>query len=117
MNTNLIKITAEALEAIRDFTGNTEIPTQTVLVFLHIALRKECAMADLEKLVGISQTGVSRNVSRLAQGLSQVEPGQKLIEAFEDPAYRRRKLVKLTKKGELLLDLIEQRCGKYYQPK
>jgi DNA-binding MarR family transcriptional regulator len=103
MNTNLIKITAEALEAIRDFTGNTEIPTQTVLVFLHIALRKECAMADLEKLVGISQTGVSRNVSRLAQGLSQVEPGQKLI--------------KLTKKGELLLDLIEQRCGKYYQPK
>jgi DNA-binding MarR family transcriptional regulator len=103
----------EALEAIKEFTGNSEIPAQTVLTFLHISLRSEVPMADLIKLTGVSQASVSRNVARLAQGLTPDKPGAGLIEVYEDPYFRSRKLARLTSRGRKLVEAIGKRTARY----
>jgi DNA-binding MarR family transcriptional regulator len=113
MNSNLLRITTEVLQAVRDYTGNNDIQSQTVLVFLHVALRREVAMSELQKLVGISQASVSRNVAKHSIGLSVHEKGQNLVEAFEDPAYRVRKLVRISEKGLKLVKIIEEKAGRF----
>lgn len=82
--------------------GNTELQAQTILTLLTIMRRKEMPMSDLEKVVGVSQAAISRNISRLSRGLPPAFAGPGVIEAFEDPYYRKRKIVQLTAKGETL---------------
>jgi DNA-binding MarR family transcriptional regulator len=71
----------------------------------------EVPMQDIEKQLDMGQATVSRNVAKLADGITPNEPGARLVEAYEDPFYRRRKIVRLTEKGrrfaESLNDLME----------
>jgi len=87
------------LEFINRKVGRIDLQVQTVSTLLHIAMNRELPMQDLERRTGLSQAAVSRNVARLGGGLSISAPGLGLIEAYEDPAYRRRKLVRLTPRG------------------
>lgn len=65
-------------------------------------------MQEIEKQTGWSQAAVSRNVAKLGIGITEGRPGSKLVEAFEDPTYRRRKIVRLTRKGRELSDELDE---------
>ena len=45
-------------------------------------------------------------VARLAQGESLDRPGLAWVENFEDPAWRRRKLVRLTARGRVVAERV-----------
>ena len=56
-------------------------------------------LSTLIEVSGKSQAAISRNVAKLGNGLTMADAGARLIEAYEDPSFRRRKLVKLTALG------------------
>ena len=75
-----------------------------VQMLLEVSLRDETSMTDLGSAVGVSQAAISRNVGKLGGGMTFKEKGAGLVEAYEDPKYRRQKLVRLTPKGRRLVD-------------
>lgn len=82
------------------YMGNDRFEWQALSLFLTIAMTdSEVSMQELEKRTGKSQAATSRNIAKLGQGLTMQDAGCRLIEAYEDPAFRRRKLVRLTALG------------------
>lgn len=80
---------------------DAEIQTQTVAVFLVVAKHPlPIKMQDIAEELGLAQSSVSRNVAWLGSWSRHHKKGQELLEAYEDPMERRRKLVRLTAKGE-----------------
>lgn len=98
---------AVALAAVEVFRREcrADIPSQTMSAFIHIAMRREMPMYDLIGLLDMSNAAVSRNITLLGQGNPR-DPGMGLVEAYEDVFYRRRKLVRLTQKGQQLAELV-----------
>jgi DNA-binding MarR family transcriptional regulator len=96
------------LQAVQRFLGNNDLPIQQILTFLHVAGTDDLPMADLVELTGVAQSSVSRNVARLGRGTSPSEPGYGLMEAYEDPYYRKRELVKLLPRGKELVKAGEK---------
>lgn len=94
----------EALRLLRDFTGNAELQLPAMAVFVYVSMRHptEVPYGEIEKTLNLGQTSVSRNTAYLAKGDARGHGGYKLIDIYEDEFYRRRKLCKLTKKGEEL---------------
>jgi DNA-binding MarR family transcriptional regulator len=106
------------LRAWQEETGERETPIQQVLTFAAIAASSEpVAMGELVASTGVSQSSVSRNVATLGQGISPSLPGYGLMEAFEDPYYRRRKLVRLTAKGAKLRDHLQHTLDRLLNPR
>jgi DNA-binding MarR family transcriptional regulator len=96
-----------ALEVFWKHTGSTDTPLSQVLTFLNVAFRGEMAMADLATQTGVVLSSVSRNVAKIGPGANPSEPGLGLVEAFEDPWNRKRKLVRLSNKGKKLAERID----------
>lgn len=83
-----------------------QIPPQTLQVLLYVAAHEGAEgvpMQDLAKAVGVAQSSVSRNVAALSEWNRHHRPGYGLVEYGEDPFNRRRKLVRLTRKGRALI--------------
>lgn len=100
---NQIDTALRVLSQILAATKNPKMPAQHVMLLLHALSTKDARpMADFQALTGVEQSSVSRGIALLGTGLSPLEPGYGLLDAFEDPYYRRRKLVKLTPRGEAL---------------
>jgi DNA-binding MarR family transcriptional regulator len=97
-----------ALEVFWKHTGSTDTPLSQVLTFLNVAWRGEVSMADLADQTGVVLSSVSRNVAKIGPGPNPSEPGLGLVEAFEDPWNRKRKLVRLSKKGLKLAERIDE---------
>lgn len=97
-----------ALEVFWKHTGSTDTPLSQVLTFLHIAFRGEAPMAELADATGVVLSSVSRNVAKIGPGPNPEEPGLGLVEAFEDPWNRKRKLVRLSTKGKRLAERINE---------
>lgn len=77
-----------------------EMPLQQLHCLLVIAEANEgLSLTDLAKKVGIGLATASRYVGALGKINRRREEGLKLIEAFEDPMERRKKIIRLTKKG------------------
>ena len=90
---------------LQQYTGNARLEWQTAHVFLSVCMSSgEATQQELEKQTGLAQSSLSRNVARLGNGETMDDPGPKLLESYEDPAYRRRKLVRLTARGRKLAD-------------
>jgi DNA-binding MarR family transcriptional regulator len=90
---------AAAISVMREI--DPEIQAQTLAVFLEVSQHPHGILQrDLEAAAGISQSSVSRNIALLSHTQRQGRPGYDLLVSFEDPAERRRKLVRLTPKGE-----------------
>ena len=103
-----IDVTMGVLKTVTEFTS-VEIPTQQVLILLALANSSEpIAMQSLQAHSGVTQASVSRNCSALGPGPRPGVPGYGLIEAYEDPEWRRRKLVRFTQKGELLRKRLKE---------
>lgn len=93
----------QLFKAIEDFRAvDPEIPAQGVALFLYSAIYPGCTMTDLQKHLGMTQSSCSRNVSALSEWHRLEKPGLGLVAATPDPMERRRKIVRLTEKGEQL---------------
>jgi DNA-binding MarR family transcriptional regulator len=93
---NLLKI----IEEMRKF--DTQIEAQAIAVFLFVAVhggKDGVAMQTISENLDIAQSSVSRNVYKLSDINRHKKTGIGLLEAFEDPMERRRKIVRLTAKG------------------
>jgi len=97
----------EVLEMFRAEAGdgNNHIEIQTVLSFLYIVLDEDKSDQGLnvknvaERLGSSTATG-SRNCTLLSKGfIGMKKKGMGLVELFEDPTCRIRKIITLTKKG------------------
>lgn len=95
-----------SLEVISKATGYTDMPVSQVMTFLNLAARGELTMQDLSSATGVVLSSVSRNVTKLGAGPNPNEPGLGLVEAYDDPWNRRRKLVRLTTKGKKLAEKV-----------
>lgn len=107
-----IRTLAQGFATLTHELDNPTLPTQTAIVLLQVMLTDNIPMGELERYVGLSQAAISRNVDRLGPGKSPDFSGARVIEAYEDPSFRTRKLVKLTPKGVKLKDkLVEALKG------
>ncbi|MGA4323626.1 MarR family transcriptional regulator [Ectopseudomonas hydrolytica] len=93
----------QLFKAIEEFRGiDPEMPSQSAALFLYSAIYPGCTMTDLQTNLAMSQASCSRNVSALSEWHRLEKPGLGLIVATPDPMERRRKIVRLTEKGEQL---------------
>lgn len=95
-------------DALRLFQGikqvDGEMPLQQFHCFLLIAAAEEgLSLSDLAKKADIGLATASRYVAALGKINRHREEGLKLIEAFENPMERRKKIIRLTPKGKLTL--------------
>jgi DNA-binding MarR family transcriptional regulator len=98
----------ELKEALRLFSGirqiDPEMPLQQAHCFLLIAEAEEgLSLSDLAKKAGIGLATASRYVGALGKINRHREAGLQIIESFEDPMERRKKIIRLTSKGKFAL--------------
>jgi DNA-binding MarR family transcriptional regulator len=89
-----------ALSVIRVLDDS--IPAQTLAVFLEIARHGKdgISVAELATTCGLAGSSASRNVAALSEWHWLKRPGLGLVVAECDPMDTRRKIIRLTAKGE-----------------
>ena len=93
------------IQAIREI--DSEMPLQQIHCLLLIAKEQEgMSLSDLAKKAGIGLATASRYVAALGKINRHREEGLKLIESFEDPMERRKKIIRLTAKGKVALNKV-----------
>ena len=102
----------------KHFHDNVE--AQSVMFFLHVAAQEEPVdITSVGKVLALSKAACSRNYYRLSVGLREGNEGLALIEAQDDPADYRRKLLVLTNKGvgvaQELTDFIAEQAERINQ--
>lgn len=85
-----------------------EMPAQVITTFLYVAAHDNCHKTALEEDLGLTAASGSRNTDRLSKYHRLNKPGLDLITKEVDPQNRRRQILRLTPKGELLLKQIEE---------
>ena len=95
------------IERFREIDG--EMQAQAMAVLMKVAKSPlPLKMHDIAIELGLSQSTISRNVAYLGDWNRRKEAGHKLLEAYEDPAERRRKLVRLTAKGRRFVKSLNE---------
>lgn len=85
----------ESLSAI-----HPEMPLQQARCLFIIADSEEgLSLSDIAKKAGIGLATASRYIGALGKINRKKEEGLQLIESFEDPMERRKKIIRLTTKG------------------
>lgn len=102
---------SRALGALRAELDYSDMPAQMIQVFLEVAALGEVTQQDLEKKVGISKAAISRFLGILSVG-SPLKPGLRLVDSFEDPEYRRRKIVRVTARGKAVVSKMTEAMGR-----
>ena len=107
---NTHETTLKLLRVIERFREiDAEMQAQSIAVLLKVAKHPvPIRMADIAAELGLSQSTISRNVAYLGDWNRHKEVGHKLLEAYEDPMERRRKLVKLTAKGRRFVKSLNE---------
>lgn len=81
-----------------------EMPLQQLHCLLVIAQEAEgMSLTDISQKVGIGLATASRYIAALGKQNRHREEGLLLVEAFEDPMERRKKIIRLTPKGKIAL--------------
>lgn len=104
MTLNALEVIEDVLKRFREH--DPEMQMQTAQTFITVALNPGISMTELSEKVGISQASCSRNVAALSRVHRLNKPGLDLVVAAEDPMERRRKVVKLTPKGQRLAEAL-----------
>ena len=102
-NANLLKI----IEEMRKF--DNQIEAQAIAVFFFVATHSKTegiAMQTISEQLDMAQSSVSRNCYKLADVNRHKKTGIGLVQTFEDPMERRRKLVSLTAKGKRVYNTL-----------
>ena len=83
---------------------DAEMPIQQIMCLLVISQSEEgMSLTDIAKRVNISMTTASRYIGSLGKINRRKEEGLNYIESYEDPMERRKKIIRLSKKGEIAL--------------
>ena len=98
-------------EAIRLLIGisavDPEMPLGQAKCLLIVAQSEEgMSLTDIAKKAGIGLATASRHIAALGKINRKKEDGLKLIESFEDPMERRKKIIRLTSKGRTTIKRI-----------
>ena len=84
-----------------------EMPLGQAKCLFIIAMSDEgMSLTDIAKKAGIGLATASRNVAALGKINRKREEGLQLIESFEDPMERRKKIIRLTTKGKTTINRI-----------
>lgn len=84
-----------------------EIPAQTMLTLLYVAVEPGLSVGELGRRVGVSTAAISRNLSVLGSWItSSQKPGLRLLELLEDPKNRHIKRAYLTPAGQRIISNI-----------
>lgn len=100
----------QAVEEFRKYDPKMELGQ--LLIYLHTAVRPGIKMTELEALVGLSSSAVSRNVQALSRVSYQRDtegkprPGHDLVTQLSDPLDSRAKLVAPTRRGVMLAEKV-----------
>lgn len=84
-----------------------DIQAQTMMTFLHVYKQEGHSIGVIQKKLGLSPAGASRNIAFLAT----VPKGKGLIEIREDLEDRRVRRIFLTPKGRSFGKLLEGLCN------
>jgi DNA-binding MarR family transcriptional regulator len=85
----------------------SEMPLQQLHCLLVIAQAKDgLSLTEIASKVGISLATASRYVAALGKQNRHREEGLLLIESFEDPMERRKKIIRLTAKGRTAINKL-----------
>ena len=84
-----------------------EVPAQLIVTYLYVAAHNPCYKTQLEKDLNFLTASCSRNIAFLAHRNRHGKPGLGLISKESDPTNLRRLILRLTPKGEALLQQIE----------
>lgn len=108
MTTKTVPAMQEIVGALHKTMGRGEVELNALRVLFIIASYdpKPVPQLTLRELTGLSEAAVSRNLAILGRGNTMDVPGPKLVETFEDPDNRKRRLCKLTSKGRNFMELI-----------
>lgn len=82
------------------------LSVSTLAVFLYVASHEDCAAADICKDLKLAQPAVTRHLQRLSLGSPQsvaVGTGLELVQFSEDPRDSRRRLYRLSQRGQEVL--------------
>lgn len=95
-------------EAIRLIAEARRLESEMPLPQLHCLLilgeeEEGMSLTEVAKRAGIQLATASRYVSALGKVNRHREEGLKLIESFEDPMERRKKIIRLTTRGKKLI--------------
>ena len=85
-----------------------EMPAQLVSALFYIASHNPCHKQALEDELGLAVSSASRLTDWLSPNHRLKKPGLGLIEKYDDPANRRRTLLKLTPKGVSLVKQLKE---------
>ena len=99
---NLLKI----IEEMRKFDSHME--SQTIAVFFYVCLYSGAdgvSMQTISQKLDIAQSSVSRNCYKLGDR-TRDGIGIGLLQSFEDPEERRRKLVRISAKGRRVFNTL-----------
>lgn len=85
----------------------SEMPLQQLHCLLVIAQSEEgMSLTDIASKVGIGLATASRYVAALGKQNRHREEGLLLVESFEDPMERRKKIIRLTPKGRAAINKL-----------
>ncbi|API58510.1 hypothetical protein BSL82_03645 [Tardibacter chloracetimidivorans] len=98
------------LTQIQAMIGTT-IPMQLARTFYVVALNEGKSLHELAKMMGISDSTVSRHLLDLGERNRRMEPGYGLVERTVNPSNLKQNFYTLTPRGrqvaEVLADLLE----------
>lgn len=99
-----------AFDKLREL--DQEIQLQTAMCFLFVAQRGVCTQRDVERELGLTNAGASRNISYWTDRRFDRRPGMGFIARTEDEHDRRFKTLRLTSKGQSFYDYLRGKNGK-----
>lgn len=115
MSIDAVALQAEIMEAWVRVMGRGSFEINAIQAFMIVteAGGKPIPQGVIRQRLGWIESTMSRNVRIIGQGASFDELGPKLVESFEDPDYRRRKLVRLTATGKRFVETLQSIVDKH----
>lgn len=97
-----------AVDILREYWP--EMPMQTAATFAAVAMSEgqEASHQDINEMVGLPQSTLSKNIAYLCEWRSYQNPGMNVVEQFPDPKNRRKRVVRLNKKGRKIANRINE---------
>jgi DNA-binding MarR family transcriptional regulator len=96
---------------------DAEMPMQTALALLFVHRMEEDGqdvyIKDVGAMLGMSTAAASRNISKLCKVGVKGSTGHGLVETFEDVQFRVRKHVRITPKGQRVVNTLKEILDEY----